>query len=562
MKRFFGMIPLTMVVLSPAVARAGEVPVKTTTELTAAVAAAQPGDTIVLASGTYAFTGGGRAFTASAAGTAAAPITVRSATPLGAKLTFDTLEGIVVEGPFWRFEGLDIQGVCASDSDCEHAFHVVGQATDVVLRGNRLVDFNAQLKVNTSLPAKDTPHRGLVEGNDIHDTHGRQTSNPVTKLNIDTGDDWVVRANSIHDYFKDGGDGVSYGIFLKGGGQRGLVERNLVLCERDLPGGTRIGLSFGGGGTGAQYCSPAFDAGVPCSIEHQDGVMRNNIIAHCSDVGIYLNRSKNTKVLNNTLVDTSGIDFRFETTSGVADGNVFAGKIHDRDGGTHTAGVNLAEVSSFADWYLAPEIGDLRKKGDLSSLLGKASASPDVPDDYCARARSGMRDLGALQASLGDCDTTTPPLSGEPGGSGGAAGQGQGGSGVSGQGQAGSATAGSGQGGSAAGSGPGGGNAGGKAGGAAGSGSAGKAGANAAGSGLSGHGQAGGGAAGNKAGGAGQSAEAIEGNDVVDETPSGCGCRVASGGSDRRGLVGLALLAGLAGLVRRQGRSRRLPRQS
>jgi MYXO-CTERM domain-containing protein len=548
MQRFLATLPL-VATLWPAAALAGEVPVSSVDQLKAAVAAAKPGDTIVLASGVYAFSGGNRAFTASAAGTAAAPITVRSATPLGAQLTFDVVEGIVVEAPFWRFEGLDVRGVCASDSDCEHAFHVVGQGTDVVLRGNRIVDFNAQLKVNTSLPAKDTPHRGLVEGNDIHDTHGRQTSNPVTKLNIDTGDDWVVRANSIHDYFKDGGDGVSYGVFLKGGGQRGLVERNLVLCERDLPGGTRIGLSFGGGGTGAQYCSPAFDAGVPCSVEHQDGVMRNNIVAHCSDVGVYLNRSKNTKLLNNTLVDTAGIDFRFDTSSGVADGNVLAGKIRDRDGATHTEGTNLVEVASFADWYQAPGVGDLRKKGDLSSLLGKAGPSADVPDDYCARARSGMRDLGALQASLGDCDTTTPPLSGGQGGSGGAAGQGQGGSGVSGQGQAGSGVsgqgqagsgaAGAGQGGSAAGSGQAGkgnaggsGNASGHAGGVAGG---------AAGNGVSGNGQTGGGAAG--AAGSGSEAPADSGD-------SGCGCRVAGGG---QGSGGLALLAALvAGLVRRR----------
>ncbi|RYE84983.1 MAG: PE-PGRS family protein, partial [Myxococcales bacterium] len=402
-----GLLALPSVLLAAQPARAADIPVSTADGLKAAVAAAQPGDTLVLATGTYAFSGGNRAFTASAAGTPEAPITVRSATPLGARLTLDTLEGIVVEGPHWHFEGLDIAGVCAQDSDCEHAFHTVGKATDFVLRGNRIVDFNAQLKVNATLSDKSIPHRGLIEGNEIFDTHGRKTSSPVTKLNIDTGDDWVVRGNVIRDFFKDGGDGISYGVFLKSGGHRGLVERNLVLCERDVPGGTRIGLSFGGGGTGAAFCAPAFDASTPCAVEHQDGTMRNNIVARCSDVGIYLNRAASTKLLHNTLIQTAGVDFRFETTSGTADGNVLDGKIRDRDGGTHTGGTNLAEVTSFGDWYQDPAAGDLRKKGDLTPLLGKGTPSADVPDDYCARPRGGSADLGALQASLGDCVTTT-----------------------------------------------------------------------------------------------------------------------------------------------------------
>jgi hypothetical protein len=59
--------------------------------------------------------------------------------------------------------------------------------------------------------------------------------------------------------------------------------------------------------------------------------------------------------------------------------------------------------------YVAPVQGDLRKKGDLSALLDKAP--PRVADDYCGRARAGDRhDLGALEHSLGECHTTTPPL--------------------------------------------------------------------------------------------------------------------------------------------------------
>ncbi len=34
------------------------------------------------------------------------------------------------------------------------------------------------------------------------------------------GDDWVVRDNFLHDWRKNGGNFVSYGVFLKSGGKR------------------------------------------------------------------------------------------------------------------------------------------------------------------------------------------------------------------------------------------------------------------------------------------------------------------------------------------------------
>ena len=388
---------------------AKDVPVATATELTTAIAAAQAGDRIILADGSYALTNN---VNCNAIGTAQAPITVVAKNALAAKITFNALEGFKVNAPYWHFEGLDIKGICPNDSDCEHAFHVSGAAKFFSLRLSRVVDFNDQIKVNANQIATvwTTPDDGLVEGNELFDTKARNTSNPTTKINIDTGDRWIVRANYIHDYQKGQGDGISYAAFMKSGGKSGVFERNLVVGAKDFTGGTRIGLSFGGGGTANQFCAPAYDVNTPCDPEHTDGTIRNNIIASCSDVGIYLNKAKNTKVLFNTLIATSGIDFRFASTTGVAVGNVLDGKIRPRDGGTFTASENLESFASFAAIYQAPLVGDLRKKGDLSALLGKGTARPDVPNDYCSRTRSGAYDLGALQASLGDCVTVPPPL--------------------------------------------------------------------------------------------------------------------------------------------------------
>ena len=405
------LVTVTLVTLAwSAQAEAAPVPVSNVTELRDAIAAAKPGDEIVLAAGTYVISGSNIACAAN--GTPAAPIVVRSATPLAAKLEMSTLEGFVVSGASWHFEGLDIKGTCANHGDCEHAFHVVGDATGFVLRNNRIADFNAQLKVNATLGgAPKIPHNGLIEGNELFDSTARNTSNPVTKLNIDTGDNWVVRGNYIHDFHRVNGN-PTYGAFMKSGGKNGVFERNLVLCTKDeTTAGTHIGLSFGGGGTGAQFCAPAFNAQVPCAVEHEGGIMRNNIIANCSDVGIYINRGKSTKLLHNTIIATAGIDFRFDTTTGEARGNVVSGTIDNRDTATHTASDNLTGVTqaTFEQMYMAPLVGDLRKKGDLAALIGKGPMNADVPNDYCIRTRTGTWDLGALQHSLGDCTTVPPP---------------------------------------------------------------------------------------------------------------------------------------------------------
>ena len=442
MRPLHGAAALSIVLFAASAARAELRPVADADELLAAIASAAPGDEIVLADGTYTLSGASCA----AQGTADAPIVVRAATPYGAVVELDGLEGFVVTGAHWRFEDLDVRGACAADDGlCEHAFHVVGTATDFVLRRSRVRDFHAQLKVNASPVGDGTwniPHRGLVEYCEIGDTAPRVTDAPVTKLNIDTGDDWVVRGNYIHDFHKNGGNGISYGAFMKSGGSRGLFERNVVYCTRDVDtGGTRIGLSFGGGGTAPQFCAPAFDAGVECLLEHQDGVLRNNVIVGCSDVGIYLNRATSTRVLFNTLIETTGIDFRYETSTGEADGNVLGDVIREREGGTFTAGVNLLRqpLAFFEGIYVAPLDADFHLEGDASALLAGAPARDDVPDDLCARVRPrGTIALGAFEHSLGDCDVLPVPRgSGGSGGNGGAGG----GGGAGGAGAGGGATA-------------------------------------------------------------------------------------------------------------------------
>jgi hypothetical protein len=151
--------------------------------------------------------------------------------------------------------------------------------------------------------------------------------------------DWTIRANLIMDFVKAWGDGISYGVFAKGGAQRTVFERNVVLCERLLAGqpGQRIGMSFGGGGTGKPYCRDG-----RCITEHDGGVMRANLVAGCSDVGIYLNSAAGTQLVDNTLLDTAGVQVRFPTSSAMLEGNLVDGALRSDEGGTVRAGDNLS----------------------------------------------------------------------------------------------------------------------------------------------------------------------------------------------------------------------------
>lgn len=303
-------------------------------ELRSALATAMPGDTIVLLPGTYHVQG---ELLASRPGTDAMPIVVRVERPGTVKIEFDAVEGFKVLAPYWRFENLVIRGVCAQQEYCEHAFHVVGGAHHFTALNNTILDFNAHFKINGE--GGRFPDAGLIEGNTLSNTAPRYTNAPVTPVDLVAANDWIVRRNLITDFVKTGGDQVSYGAFAKGAGARTLFERNVIFCEQHLRASTgqRVGLSFGGGATGKPYCRDQ-----KCVVEHDQGTMRANLIASCSDAGIYVNASARSRLIDNTLIDTAGVQVRFPESSADIAGNLVDGPILARNGANLRLGENLS----------------------------------------------------------------------------------------------------------------------------------------------------------------------------------------------------------------------------
>lgn len=293
-------------------------------DLAAILKNAQPGDTFELQEGRYPM---GRSIRLNQGGTAQRPITVR-APRLGQVIIESTAaEGFVVQSPYWVFEHLVIQGRCPVHSNCEHAFHVVGAAKGTVIRNNRLEDFNAHIKVNGLRP--HWPDAGLIQFNTLLNTTPRLTAHPVTPIDIVAANDWQVLDNHIHDFVKADGNGISYGVFMKGAGKNGLIARNLVVCTSShiSQPGLRVGISLGGGGTDESSCRDE-----RCITEHSNGTISDNVIAHCNDFGIYINKSNQTHIERNKLMNTYGIDIRYPTSSAILIDNQHDGMIRARDG--------------------------------------------------------------------------------------------------------------------------------------------------------------------------------------------------------------------------------------
>lgn len=394
-----GALPALRVGAQPGTARttgAGRIVAVASSEAAlAAIAGATTGDVITLAPGTYRFAGRGYIPTGKAGG-----VTVRAEQPGTVFVELNMGEGFLVSSPHWTFQNLHIRGVCKQQANCEHAFHVVGGATHFVARNNTIMDFNAHFKINGN--GDLFPDHGLIEGNTISNSTVRATYGPVTPVDLVAASHWTIRGNIISDFIKGAGDRISYGAFAKGGGSANRFERNVIVCEdrlRDAR-GQRVGLSLGGGGTGKAYCRDR-----RCVTEQDGGVIEANVIASCSDEGIYLNRAATSSVVHNTLVDTAGVSARWPETSADVHGNIVDGRIRERDGALLRAQDNLDSgiAGLFAGWhpqralFAAPEAMDLRWRGDAPRR--EALVRPVA--DLCGTARPVRPAYGAFEDFAG-----------------------------------------------------------------------------------------------------------------------------------------------------------------
>lgn len=356
-------------------------------EIAAGIDAAQPGDVLEIAPGIHRLP---RTLYTRRGGRAEAPITVRAARPGTVTLEVRHVEGLVVAHPHWVLENLDWRGACAADDACEHAFHIVGDARSTVVRNNRIVDFSAHLKINGQ--GGHFPDDGLLQYSTLSNTRPRAGQAPVTLVDLVAASGWQLLDNHVENFVKQGSNGVSYGMFMKGAGQRGRIERNVVVCTPRGVGqpGLRLGISLGGGGSGAESCRDK-----RCAVEFDGAVVANNVVAHCNDAGIDINKSRGVAVLHNTLVNTQGVLLRNAPAEARVAHNVLDSAVRSRSGTTLGAEHDNRRAGDLGRWLLDPLALDLRWREAPEPL----ATPPEVALDFCARKRAALSEVGAGAAA-------------------------------------------------------------------------------------------------------------------------------------------------------------------
>lgn len=276
-------------------------PIDSTGALELALQDARPGDVLELADGRYLVT---RTLWTRQPGTAEQPITLRAAHPRAAVLVSEAATLFEITEPHWHFEDLDIEGRCRPPG-CEHALHITGKASHFRAENNVLRDFDSHVKVNGSQGL--FPDHGRLTRNTLSNEGDRLSTRPANPVDIVAASHWIVDENIVRHFIHPDDRTSSYGIFMKGGGSGGRIERNLVICAAEgvSARGTRLGISFGGGLTGPSYCRDQL-----CRTEHENGLARANIVANCNDAGLDINHATSITLEGNVLVNTAGINVR------------------------------------------------------------------------------------------------------------------------------------------------------------------------------------------------------------------------------------------------------------
>jgi hypothetical protein len=277
---------------------------------------------------------------------------------------------------------------------------VVGAAQRTIIRNNLISDFNAHIKIN----GQDElyPDGGIIEENTLVDTRPRQTSTPVTPIDLVGASDWSIRHNLIADFIKLEGNVTSSGGFAKGGGSGNQFDGNVVLCEYRLRGwpGKRVGLSLGDGGSINPGCRNR-----QCVPEQNHGVLRNNLVAFCSDDGIYLNRAFRSEIVHNTILDTAGLTARWPETTFHLGGNLIDGAVRIVENATVNDDGNRAAArpSAYLGWHPVRRL--FRNVSSLNlqwSGLPPGRAPAGGGYDLCGQARGHSPVFGAFE-DFGRC---------------------------------------------------------------------------------------------------------------------------------------------------------------
>src|SRR5262249_15978436 len=119
---------------------------KSEQEIVAAIGNAKAGDVLHIAKGKYSFTS---AIWTAAGGAPGSPITLTAERVGDAELDFASVEGLVIDHPYWIIEKIWLNGVCAGGCGGGAAgLHIKPTADHFIVRNSRLSNYSEIIKVD------------------------------------------------------------------------------------------------------------------------------------------------------------------------------------------------------------------------------------------------------------------------------------------------------------------------------------------------------------------------------------------------------------------------------
>ncbi len=363
--------------------------VATSAELRAAFAAAKPGTTITLAPGAYALDA---PLATTVDGTMAAPIKLTSNKADGVRLDFSSADGLVVANAYWIFDAIWLNGTCAN---CESTgIRVRPMASHLSVHGSRFTNFAFGIRGERTQEAE--PADILVDTNEFLNPRLAAGGTP---LDLFGGKRWHIIGNYLHDYT---GAQKHAGISVSGGASDALIERNLIVGNKDQPaGGTSVGFSLGGADTTPASCAADNRGAASCICEVLAGRVHNNIVVRTTGHGTLISRACGTAVLLNTLyLTTPGLEVVAPGPTGtlVVKFNVMSGAMTGAMATLNKVGVGGPALKMY---YKDPDNLDFSTGAADGPINDLQPAIPEVKDDYLGDLRNRTLDWGAVELKVG-----------------------------------------------------------------------------------------------------------------------------------------------------------------
>lgn len=367
--------------------------VNTVADLERAVGDARPGDTILIAPGTYALRR-----------------TIDVRTP---RVTLrgrpGDATGVVIHGGGMTGDSVGV-GISVSAADVTiadltirefgyHAVQVRGElsASRFTMHNARLLDTGQQLLKGSVARSSRFADEGLVACSEFSYTTSAP-SDYTNAVDLLATSRWVVRDNRLSKIRGPESGGWTSGpaILVWAASDGTIVERNLIVDSYR-------GIAFGLTNAAVPYARNG-----EAAYDHAGGIIRNNVIVNLNrwaDEAIEANAARGVRIEHNTVL-TEGvtpwsIQVRFPGASALIRNNLTSHRIFLRDGGEATLDGNV--TSARRSWFVDPLRADLHlaPPGRPAVDAGVAIEGADADFDRAVRPAGRAPDAGAFESAAG-----------------------------------------------------------------------------------------------------------------------------------------------------------------